>query len=80
MKTFKLNCEYPACRSFLRKLDSKIETVVGRIRDASGLGFGLRDIAWYGLTRHQAKTAYNRLKARMAELHLKSVDFSEEDN
>lgn len=69
---YRVQAIYPA-RSMaeIKTADKKYEKVVGRGRDASGIGFGERDMAWYYKQCSTAERAYSRL-ARFRSL--KSVD------
>ena len=67
---------YPAERS---PDDERLEKLVGRMSDGSGMGFGRRDIDWSWRTGPPAKRAAKKL-AKLRGVHVELERFADEDD
>ena len=61
------------------ELDEKLENIMGKYSDASGLGFGQRDAAWYFKHSKQAFEKFKRLR-KLRNLDTIQVTWDVEDD
>lgn len=56
------------------KLDDKLHTLLG-YSDASGAGFGERNMSWYFKSKTSAQKAFNKIR-RLKNVYAKLVEFN----
>lgn len=75
---FPVNVTFDAVGDYLAEGD-KITKAAGRLSDASGTGFGQRDMSFYCQTEKEAKTIAKRI-SKIKDIQGLSVNVSEMDD
>ena len=76
MRKYKLDVSYPA-EEYPSK-DVVMDNLVGRRHEASGMGFGMRDLSWYFKNKATRDARYRRLKKLSVECSISSCIIDKE--